>query len=265
MERYDPRGDLAPRDVVARAIYTEMLANDVPHVHLDIASRRPAEFIRERFPEVYARCREHGVDPTVEPIPVVPAAHYFCGGVLSDLSGRSSIPGLFAVGEVSCTGVHGANRLASTSLLEGLVWSTRAAQAIRREPVERPIPEDSVPPWDTSWQTEDADPALLQVDRRHIRSLMWHYVGLRRNEERLRRASRELRRLWLDIEEFYRRARLTDGVLGLRNMARCAVAVAQAALRNRTSRGCHWREDGVPEDVRADRDPIGTDPGLGES
>jgi L-aspartate oxidase len=247
MDRYDPRRELAPRDVVARAIYTEMLARDATHVYLDIASRQPADFIRERFPEVCARCREHGIDPTSEPIPVVPAAHYACGGVLADLRGRTSIPHLYAIGEVACTGVHGANRLASTSLLEGLVWGVRAAADVRGCSAGRPIAEEQVPPWDESRLTDDADPALVSVDVRSIRNLMWHYVGLRRNEDRLRRASRELRRLWLDIEDFYSRARLTDGVLGLRNMARCAVVVAQAALRNRTSRGCHWREDALPD------------------
>jgi L-aspartate oxidase len=243
MERYDRRGELAPRDVVSRAIYTEMLASGQPYVLLDIASRRPADWIRERFPWICAECRKHNLDITRQPVPVVPAAHYFCGGVLVDGNGRSTLPGLWAVGEVSCTGVHGANRLASTSLLEGLVWGARAAAAIRAQDDPAGVPASSVPPWDDSGLTHQADPALIQGDMQTIRNLMWHYVGLLRNEYRLRRATRELQRLWFNIEEFYREAYLTDALVGLRNMVLGATIVAQAALRNRASRGCHFRED----------------------
>jgi L-aspartate oxidase len=163
-----------------------------------------------------------------------------------DLHGRTSLPGLHAVGEVACTGVHGANRLASTSLLEGLVWGVRAAQDIRTSGRAPGVTETDVPPWDDAGLTYDADPALIQGDLQTIRNLMWHYVGLVRNAYRLDRAIRELRHVWLDIEDFYRRARLTDGLIGLRNAVQTALIVARAALRNPTSRGGHYREDGRP-------------------
>jgi L-aspartate oxidase len=252
MERYSPEWkDLAPRDVVARAIYWEMLAHGRTHVMLDIASHRPPEFIRDRFPQIYEHCRERGLDITRQPVPVVPAAHYFCGGVAVDLWARSTLPGLYAVGEVSCTGVHGANRLASTSLLEGLVWGARAAQSIRDEQPDDPLPEDAVPAWDVSDLRFDADPALVQGDMQTIRTVMWHYVGLVRSQHRLNRAIRELTHLWLSVEDFYRRARLTDGLIGLRNAIQVALLVARSAQHNRTARGCHYRDDSLPAGATA--------------
>jgi L-aspartate oxidase len=247
MKRYEPKErDLAPRDTVARAIYTEMLSQGYPYVLLDIATRRSADYIRNRFPEIHARCQEHNIDMTRQPIPVVPAAHYACGGVLVDLRGRTTLSRLYAVGEVSCTGVHGANRLASTSLLEGLVWGTRSANDIRSREYAVAISEDDVPPWDESATGYDADPALIQGDMQSIRSLMWHYVGLLRNKWRLKRANQELRRLWSNVEDFYRTAHLTDELIGLRNMVLSALIVARSAMQNRTSRGCHYREDSLP-------------------
>jgi L-aspartate oxidase len=244
MERHAPEWkDLAPRDVVARAIYWELLANDETHVLLDIASHRPADWIRERFPRIHAHCLTLGIDITRQPIPVVPAAHYACGGVLVDLSGRSSLAGLYAVGEVSCTGVHGANRLASTSLLEGLVWGARAAEDVRAFGVVAAPAEGTAPAWDVSDLRFDADPALVQGDMQTIRNVMWHYVGLVRSEHRLNRAIRELSQLALSTEDFYRLARLNDGLVGLRNAVQVALLVARAARRNRASRGCHHRED----------------------
>lgn len=245
MARYAPeRQELAPRDVVARAIYWEMLEHGYPHVLLDVAGEMDADAIRERFPGIYGRCIEEGLDITKEPIPVVPAAHYFCGGVLGDLWGRTSLDGLYAVGEVSCTGVHGANRLASTSLLEGLVWGDRAARHIRKHRANLSLPDaDAVAPWDDSGLIYDADPSLIQGDLRTIQTLMWHYVGLIRSEHRLNRAIRELRHLWFEIEEFYRKAHLTDALVGLRNSVVAALIVARAARRNPVSRGCHYRDD----------------------
>ncbi|MEE8112404.1 MAG: FAD-binding protein, partial [Acidobacteriota bacterium] len=233
------------RDIVARAIYTEMLENDYPYVLLDIASRQPADFIRRRFPQVHARCLEQGIDITKQPVPVIPAAHYFCGGVQVDLDGRTTIPGLYAVGEVACSGVHGANRLASTSLLEGLVWGSRAADHIRGLKETPVIAEGDVPAWEESGLSYHADPALIQGDNQTIRNLMWHYVGLLRNGFRLERVVRELRSLWLNIEEFYKKAYLSDSLIGLRNTVLAAVIVARAALENQISRGCHYREDGA--------------------
>ena len=247
MERYAPdRKELASRDVVSRAIYQEMLAHDYPHVLLDIASRLPADTIRRRFTSIHAHCLDQGIDMTVQPIPVVPAAHYFCGGVLVDASGRSSVDGLYAVGETACTGVHGANRLASTSLLEGLVWGTRAAREIRDRAVRQTPGDDEIPPWHNGDLVSDADPALIQGDMQTIRSLMWHYVGLVRSEQRLNRATRELVNLRMNIEDFYRRARVSDDLIGLRNSVQAAMLVAWAAQRNLASRGCHYRDDLAP-------------------
>ena len=245
MEHYDPQWkDLAPRDVVARAIYWQMLQHDYPFVLLDIASHRQPEEIRRRFPQIYERCLETNIDITRQPIPVVPAAHYSCGGVLVDLWGQSSIPGLYAVGEVTCSGVHGANRLASTSLLEGLVWGDRAARSIRASENRPQVPEDQVPPWDETGLIYAADPSLIQGDMQTIRNLMWHYVGLVRSEYRLKRAVRELRHLWIEIEEFYRKTSLSDDLIGLRNSVNVGLVVARAALRNKKSLGNHYREEG---------------------
>jgi L-aspartate oxidase len=246
MARYAPDWkDLAPRDVVARAIHREMIEQGYPHVLLDIASRKPADYLRQRFPQIYARCLKHGLDITQYPIPVVPAAHYFCGGVLVDGWGRSSLAGLYAVGEVACSGVHGANRLASTSLLEGLVWGDRAAQDIQTQPGV-PLAEDQAPQWNDAGLVYDADPALILGDLQSVRNLMWHYVGLVRRDYLLNRAIRELRDLWLNTEDFYRKTRLTDGLIGLRNTVQAAIIVAHAARHNPVSRGCHYREDQRP-------------------
>jgi L-aspartate oxidase len=250
MEKYSPEWkDLAPRDVVARAIHTEMEEHGHSHVLLDIASHLPAGRIRERFPNIYAECKRVGIDITREPIPVVPAAHYACGGVAVDEWGRTSIRGLYAAGEVACTGVHGANRLASTSLLEGLVWGTRAARDIASRFAADPQPaiptRDDVPPWDESDLTQDSDPALIQGDMQTIQNIMWHYVGLIRSGDRLSRAIRELRHMQNEIETFYRTTKLSDGLIGLRNAVEVALLVAQSARHNRQSRGCHYRVDSV--------------------
>ena len=255
MADYSPQWkDLAPRDVVARAIHREMETHGYSYVLLDIASRMPADAIRARFPNIYAECLRVGIDIAREPIPVVPAAHYCCGGVAVDEWGRSSIDNLYAVGEVSCTGLHGANRLASTSLLEGLVWGSRAAQHIETQLGQRPpdVPSfDEVPPWDESGLIAEADPALIQGDMQTIQNIMWHYVGLVRSADRLSRAIRELRHLWNEIETFYRTTKLSDGLIGLRNAVEVALIVAQAARHNRQSRGCHYRTDSVS--VEGDR------------
>ena len=243
MERYAPEEkELAPRDVVSRAIYMEMLSRDYSYVLLDIASRKKASFIKERFPRIYDLCLEQNYDISRQPVPVVPAAHYLCGGVMVDMDGHTSLRQLLAVGEVACTGVHGANRLASTSLLEGVVWGARAAAAIRNE-TGAGLPSVEVPDWDDSGQVYDADPALIQADMQTVRSLMWHHVGLIRSDHRLRRALKELWSLRSTIEDFYRKARLVDGLAGLRNSVLAAGLIAMAAVHNTENRGCHYREN----------------------
>ena len=248
MDSYAPRwGDLAPRDVVARAIHEEMITHGYPHVLLDIASQMSPQRIRDRFPTIYAACLKAGVDITAVPVPVVPAAHYFCGGVLVDLWGRTTLEGLYAVGEVSCTGVHGANRLASTSLLEGLVWGDRAARDIAARTDLTLVRADAIPPWEPAADATPADPALVYRDQRSIQHVMWLYVGLSRNRHRLSRALRELNHLWEAIDGFYRATRLSDELIGLRNMAQAAWVVTRAAWHNHTSRGTHYREDSRDE------------------
>ncbi len=244
MDQYAPRwGDLAPRDIVARAIHREMIVHGYPYVLLDLASHMKADQIRERFPTIYATCLRAGIDITAEPIPVVPAAHYFCGGVLVDGWGRTTIEGLYAVGEVSCTGVHGANRLASTSLLEGLVWGDRAGRDIAARNDLRRVNEQEIPPWEDVTTQTPADPVLVYRDHRTIQHIMWLYVGLARSTHRLARALRDLNHLWEEIDGFYRATRLSDELIGLRNMAQAAWVVTRAAWHNRQSRGAHYRED----------------------
>lgn len=247
MEKYSPQWkDLAPRDIVARAIHTEMESHGYSYVLLDIASHMNADAIRTRFPTIYAECMRVGIDMTREAIPVVPAAHYFCGGIAVDEWGRSSIANLYAIGEVSCTGLHGANRLASTSLLEGLVWGCRAAEKIIASGDHLPVPApDDIPAWDESGLTDDSDPALIQGDMQTIQNIMWHYVGLVRSGNRLSRAIRELRHLQNEIETFYRSTKLSDRLIGLRNAVEAALIIAQAARHNRQSRGCHYRADAL--------------------
>jgi L-aspartate oxidase len=248
MQRYAPElRELAPRDVVARAIHLEMLEHGYENVLLDIASKRPAAWIRERFPQVTENCLRWGVDPAIQPIPVVPAAHYFCGGVLVDEWGRTNFDGLYAVGEVSCTGLHGANRLASTSLLEGLVWGDRAARDILLHNHKQPIALERVPEWIYLGDVTP-DPALIEGDMTTVKNIMWHYVGLARTEERLARAERELRHLIHEVEGFYRRARLNDQLIGLRNAIQAARTITFSAMRNRASRGTHYRAD-APEEL----------------
>jgi len=249
MQKYSPVWkDLAPRDITARAIHAEMESNGYSFVLLDIASHMSASAVKTRFPNIYAECLRVGLDITREPIPVVPAAHYFCGGIAVDEYGQSSIANLYAVGEVSCTGLHGANRLASTSLLEGLVWGHRAGQIIEETLKTKsfPIPtREDIPPWDDSGLIHDSDPALIQGDMQTIQNIMWHYVGLIRSSDRLARAIRELRHLQNEIETFYQKTKLSDGLIGLRNAVEVALIVAQAAYHNRQSRGCHYRVDAV--------------------
>lgn len=256
MQKYSPEWkDLAARDVVARAIHTEMESSGYPYVLLDIGSHMRAEQLRTRFPNIYAECLRVGIDVTREPIPVVPAAHYSCGGVAVNSASQTTIQNLYAVGEVACTGLHGANRLASTSLLEGLVFGERAAEHILAQDVLRAssglspqnlLPQaDDIPPWDESDLTHDSDPALIQGDMQTIQNVMWHYVGLIRSGDRLSRAIRELRHLQNEIETFYRKTKLSDGLIGLRNAVETALVIAQAARHNRQSRGCHYRTDSV--------------------
>ncbi|MCX6569913.1 MAG: L-aspartate oxidase [Candidatus Aminicenantes bacterium] len=241
MEKYSPKRDLALRDEVARAIYEEMIVTNTNYVLLDLASYAKGTDIRGRFPTIYKTCLEDGVDITRMPIPVVPAAHYSCGGVLADGWGRTSLAGLYAVGEVSCTGVHGANRLASTSLLEGLVWGTRAARDIAaRFDDSRSCKASEIHRWYHPKKEEAVDPALVNQDWLTIRSTMWNYAGIIRTHKRLDRAKSDLEYLSHRIEKFYREARLDPALIGLRHGILVALMITRAALSNPTSRGAHF-------------------------
>jgi L-aspartate oxidase len=243
MERYHPRGSLAPRDVVARAIHMEMLQNQEPCVYLDI-THKPADWLKKRFPNIYRKCLSIGIDMTTQPIPVVPAAHYACGGIAVDLQGRTNMRRLRAAGEVACTGVHGANRLASTSLLEGLVWGIEVARSALADIKARdgePYYMPEIAPW--RYEYEPVDPALISQDWLTVKYTMWNYVGLVRSAKRLKRARAILRELQTEIEYFYERAQLNDDIIGLRNGVQAALAVLFAALENRQSRGGHYRID----------------------
>lgn len=245
MTRYAPEQmELAPRDVVSRAIFQEMALTGDPCVFLDLAPVAASLDLEARFPKVLATCRAEGFEPLRQPIPVVPAAHYFCGGVSVDLDGRTSLPGLFAVGEVACTGVHGANRLASTSLLEGLVWGHRAAEAAVAE-ARRVCPpaKQEVRPWLHAPAPSEPDPLLIEQDWMSIRTTLWNYAGIVRTRERLSRARADMGYLYHRIEGFYRSAPLSRPLLELRNGIICARLILGAALQNPESRGCHYRVD----------------------
>jgi L-aspartate oxidase len=214
----------------------------VTNIFLDLRSTIPRAEILSHFPTIYEKALEFGVDITEDLVPVVPAAHYSCGGIWVDEWGLTTIQNLYAVGEVACTGLHGANRLASTSLLEGLVWGRRAAAQICRQLGGLSLYDaDLIPPWSYAGDIP-ADPALISQDMSTVKHILWNYVGLVRTTPRLERALRDLRALESEIEEFYRAHRLTDELIGLRNAVRTAILVANAAWQNRQSMGCHYRE-----------------------
>ncbi|MCG2769946.1 MAG: L-aspartate oxidase [Anaerolineae bacterium] len=244
MRKYAPEwGDLAPRDEVARGIHQEMLETGSDSVFLDLRSHIPAERIKERFPTVYNNCLEYGVDATKELVPVVPAAHYFCGGVWVDEYGRTNLRRLYAVGEASCTGVHGANRLGSVSLLEGVVWGYRAAQHIAANLSEElPVAPEDIPFWQDESVAGYPDPVLVRQDMTLIKHIMWYYVGLVRTTPRLARAMRDLSVLREDVNIFYHTQRLNDELIGLRNSVLAATVITRAAWANKESHGCHYRE-----------------------
>ncbi len=243
MENYTEKKELAPRDEVTRAIYEEMTNSNSPYVYLDLASYAKFD-IKKRFPNIHRTCLKYGVDITKDPIPVVPAAHYCCGGVLADEWGKSSLKGLYAVGEVSCTGVHGANRLASTSLLEGLVWGTRASKHIAShfDPA-RPYEPREVHEWYYPEKEEKIDPALVNQDWISIRSTMWNYAGIIRTKKRLERAKADLEYLRHRIEKFYKEASMDPTVVGLKHGIQVALLITHAALSNPISRGSHFIKD----------------------
>ena len=253
MPRFDARGELAPRDVVARAIDHEIKRLGLDYVHLDI-SHKPPEFVKGHFPNIYSRLIDLGIDITTQPIPVVPAQHYTCGGILVDLKGRTDLPGLYAVGECTQSGLHGANRLASNSLLECFVFGEAAAAHIGRHFDELPAP----PPirvWDESRVTDSDEEVIVQHNWREIRRFMWDYVGIVRTTKRLERAQHRIAMLRQEVADYYGHFRVTPDLIELRNLVEVADLIVRSALHRKESRGLHYTLD-YPETLAAAVDTI---------
>lgn len=251
MPEYDAREELAPRDIVARAIDFEMKKRGLDCVFLDI-SHKPADWLRGHFPTIYARCLELGIDITKQPIPVVPAAHYTCGGIVTDLSARTDVAGLYCVGEAACTGLHGANRLASNSLLECLVFGESAARDILALP-EATIPE--LPAWDESRVTDADEEVVISHNWAELRRFMWDYVGIVRTTKRLQRAKHRINLLKREIHDFYSNFRVSNDLIELRNLVVTAELIVRCALKRKESRGLHASKD-YPETLTQARDSI---------
>ena len=242
MPKYHKMASLAPRDIVARAIDSEMKKRGDSCVYLDITHKDAGE-IRERFPQIYNKCLSFKIDITKEPVPVVPAAHYACGGVVTDMHARTNIQGLFACGEVAYTGVHGANRLASNSLLEALVFSHRACETSTQFIKENTLQIPRIPKWDDAGTFNSEEWVLISHDKLEIQTLMWDYVGIVRSNLRLERALSRIRLISQEVENFYRRTQVTDGLVELRNLATVSQLIIQSALTRKESRGLHYTTD----------------------
>ncbi len=251
MPRHDARAELAPRDVVARAIDFEMKRLGLDCVYLDVTHLEPA-FIREHFPTIHERCLSLGIDITREPIPVVPAAHYTCGGVVTDLRGRTNLPGLYALGEVTCTGLHGANRLASNSLLECLVFAESAAEDILA--ADAPMPA-GLPEWDESRVTDADEEVIIAHNWDELRRFMWNYVGIVRTTKRLERARHRIALLQEEIDEYYKHFRVSNDLIELRNLVMTAELIVRCALERKESRGLHFSRD-YPDTLAEARDSV---------
>ncbi|MFA6438988.1 MAG: FAD-binding protein, partial [Bacteriovoracaceae bacterium] len=246
MKKYDPQESLAPRDIVARAIDTELKRSGDECVFLDLKHLNSTG-VKDHFPNIYERCLKHGIDITSVLVPVVPAAHYSCGGVVADQNGATSISGLFAVGEVSMSGLHGANRLASNSLLEAVVFSHRAVEKARQNTKTNRTPQN-IPDWDDSGTINSEEWVLVSHNRREIQQLMWDYVGIVRSNHRLERAQRRIRLILEEVKDFYKRTKVTEELIELRNLSCVADLIIKSALLRKESRGLHFTTDYITSD-----------------
>ncbi|MDM7859753.1 L-aspartate oxidase [Alteromonas sp. ASW11-36] len=241
MHKFDERADLAPRDIVARAIDFEMKRLGADCMYLDI-SHKPADFIVKHFPNIYRKCRSLGIDITRQPIPVVPAAHYSCGGVVTDLNAQTDLHNVYAIGEVAYTGLHGANRMASNSLLECIVFAHSAAEHIQQR-LNEVSPPCEIAPWDESRVTNSDEEVIIQHNWHELRLFMWDYVGIVRTNKRLERAFRRIQLLEQEIDEYYANFRISNNLLELRNLVTVAELIVRCAIARKESRGLHYNLD----------------------
>lgn len=239
MKKYNSKGDLASRDIVARSIDNEMKVSGTDNVFLDISHRPPKE-IKKSFPSIFKKCLEFGFDITKSPIPVVPAAHYTCGGIVTDLDGRTDISNLYAIGETSCTGLHGANRMASNSLLECIVFAKAAANDIK---INFNLDRSSVPEWDNSKVIKAGENILINHNWDASRRLMWNYVGIVRSNDRLKKAKDKMKLITSEVKEFYKNYEVTSDFLELRNLVLVSELIIKSAIKRRESRGLHYNLD----------------------